>query len=271
MKIILSDLVKIKQIHDIEPSDLDFFISKNNNYQILTPRFDLELELESPIPLDLDSKFVLVNPMVHQANINSLSTNITYAEETLRESFFTNINQKRINKAKMLLKELSKDKDVYYRIMHHSYKMYWLKEYSIQLLNEIISLCDQKEFKAQNNYELIEKLLSMGFSQILLNIVISILNTNFTSRRNKVDLWANDAIVLAGTFSILKEYLLFIIQFSQDLLNNVNILQTDRNTLLPHEAGFMDIWLPIRPLRNGNKEIVTKCITLISNQKKIKR
>lgn len=262
MKLILTDLFKVKKILDIDEKDLAEIITNNPTYQILSPKFDHNPELESLIPLELDSYFYIINKMEQLPENKNFSIHTHYNEDQLRENFFSNLNKKRINKAKKMLKDLSKDKDVYYRIFHHSYKMYYSKDYSIKIMEEIISLCDQKEFHAKNNEDLIFKMQSMGFSQILVSMMINLLNTNFTRSRNKVDLWAMDATTLFGTLSILTELLSFTISFSDDLIKSKSIFESDRSVLTAYEAGFMDAWRPVRILRNGNPDIIKKCLEL---------
>lgn len=274
-KLIIADLFRVKEIKEIEQDDIPSFLDTLTDVQVFRERSETTPAVGDLIKTDFQSELTLILPITNIPQCKYLFKDLEKNNEenvkNLRTNYFYKLNSEELINAKKVLKTLREDKDIFYRIVHHSYKMYWARNYSLSLLEQIITICDHAEFKITTNEELVKKLISMEFSPIIVQSVLNLLNTNFIMYKNRTDLWALDSAILFGSFSILLEMLDFLIQFSEDLLSGASIFFTENKFLKTHEAGAMDFWYPIRALRSGSPELISGSLALIPKQEEAKK
>jgi hypothetical protein len=160
----------------------------------------------------------------------------------LLENYFKNLSLEKINKISEVVESqnLQQDPEVFYRCLYHSFKMYRLRESSIVLVRSLLELVGV-EPKA-NYYEMLDQLSDNKFSQILIRLVKSSIESPWHQERNDLDCWVEDSQKLFSANIILYQSVKFILEFSKELLNKEGIFYSTRGVLSWNQAGAMEVW-----------------------------
>lgn len=164
--------------------------------------------------------------------------------------WFKRLNQEKINQVKTRSEKIFNNMDTYYRVYHHSFKMYWMRDYSFQLfhlLNYLVGQDFNPNFDEANFDDLMEK--TNLYSFVLQKTMKKMEEIPFTMEQNEPDLWYQDSAHLLGSMLLLKKTLEAFIQFSQDFLDKKGLFYRESKTLHDYEALVIDCYKPIHDLR----------------------
>lgn len=184
-------------------------------------------------------------------------------EFDLVKKYFNNLNQEKINNCKSILDSMKKDDEVFYRIFYNSFKMYRLRNNCFILAQALKHLCendylefDEKKYKNTLNLKWFDQTLKLSLEEVL--------KSQFTLHQNEPTEWAKDARDMVGTYQMLIQALDYVIRFSEDILNKRGFIFENKGFIDWHEAGAMEVYLPIRNFRGLNNEAMKKYLKIES-------
>ncbi len=160
---------------------------------------------------------------------------------------YKNINT---NSSSELLKTLREDKEVYYRVFYNSLKMYRMRSYILSLTNELIKLSGHTP--SESIPDLLTQFKTLNFDNVLVRSLEKSIGRGFFTGCNNPKVWAEEALVLTGTFNLFLEATEFLrafilrLQKSESFIHHQSFLEWD-------EAGAMETWTPLGALRSSDK------------------
>jgi hypothetical protein len=89
----------------------------------------------------------------------------------------------------------------------------------------------------------------LDFSPVLIGLIKSCLSVIWYMDRNDESAWIQDAQKLFSANFLAYHGLLFLIEFSEDILNKKGILFDDARILSSMQAAAMEIWNPLIGIR----------------------
>ena len=191
-------------------------------------------------------------------------------DERITLEFFRSIDFSKVTtEPKMLSLDERWLLDTTYRIYHHSFKMYYFRDYAFEALKEMFSILGEKDFS--NMESLLEK---WNLDPLLKKAYKTIKDLKFDLSKNDQDIWYAESISLTGcffhigmvTYATQKFIYELKMNFSKSILSGSGILES-------HEALFLESWDSLGSTiryRNTNtivsqaKEIVLQKIQVLS-------
>lgn len=143
------------------------------------------------------------------------------------------------------------DDELYYRCLYHSFKMYYVRDSSIELAKLLLRLIGVNP--KENYYEIVDQLKDNQFSDILIKMLERSIASSWSRDRNHVDRWVEDAQVLFSINILLYKSAKFLLDFSYDIVNKKGILFDETRSLSWMQAGSMEVWEPLAGIRYGNE------------------
>lgn len=184
-------------------------------------------------------------------------------EFSLVKKYFNNLTQEKIDNCKAILESSKKDDEVFYRIFYNSFKMYRLRNQCFILTQALKHLCendylefDEKKYKNTLNLKWFDQTLKLSLEEVL--------KSQFTLHQNESTEWAKDARNMVGTYQMLVQALDYVIRFSEDVLNKKGFIFENKGFIDWHEAGTMEIYLPLRNFRGMSNEAMKKYLKIES-------
>lgn len=180
--------------------------------------------------------------------------------------WFSTLTKEKVDSVKSITKKVVGNKDLYYRAYHHSFKMYWMRDASMELyqaLNYLIGQEDKLEIKEAS--ELMK--YNFLYSFVLQKNMERVKDIEFVTYCNEQNLWTQDAINLMGSMMLLQQTIESFVKFSEDFLNKEGLLFREDRTLRDYEALVIDCYNPLSNLR-GLREDANKIEELIKSYAK---
>lgn len=260
MKIIISNkfkilrIIKCKSRKDLNKK-INFFINKNNKniiWQSLSK--DCPYKVGDLTPFSNDENLFLVKRFGKIKKNKRIKNSSMFLDKTelnlkLIKKYITSLNKKKIEDVSKLVSNLEKDEEVFYRVFYNSFKMYRLRSYCFILAQALKHLLeddylefDEKKYLNTLNLNNFDKTLSKSLDKVF--------ETQFTMSCNHLDVWAEDARNLTGTYLMFLKAVKNVLSFSNDIINKKGLLYNKKSNILNwHEAASMEIYLPLRELR----------------------
>lgn len=180
----------------------------------------------------------------------------------LVKTYVDSLTKEKISTVQDLLNQMKSDDEVFYRVFYNSFKMYRLREKCFQLAQALKYLCENSHFDFdQNNYQ--QTLDLKNFDKSLQLSLQKVLESPFTLNQNQPEEWAIDARNLVGTYQMFFEATDYMVRFSKDLLQKDGfIFEKDGFGISWHEAGAMEVFLPLKQFRGSNHDKLKSYLNL---------
>lgn len=151
--------------------------------------------------------------------------------------------------SKELVKRLREDREVFYRVFYNSLKMYRMRSYIFSLAQELIRLSGHEA--KEKVPELLAQFKALNFDNVLVRSLEKTAGLGFCLPCNNPKVWAEEAVVMTGTFQLFLEAADFLRSFIKRLQEQKSFIH-HQGFLDWDEAGAMETWTPLGALRNRN-------------------
>jgi hypothetical protein len=169
--------------------------------------------------------------------------------QTLFLTYLDSLNPTTLEKAKLILKKSKEDKEIFYRAIYQSFKMYRTNEITLTIAKSLLNLIGVNTQENENPFSVLTKFEESHFNQYLVALLRDSLNTRFSPWRNEPELWKTDMQKLYSAFTIFLEMFESFIQISDDILKIQGMFFTDNSCLNWAEASAMTAWNPLNRFR----------------------
>lgn len=173
--------------------------------------------------------------------------------------FFEKLDCSKIDEARKKVNELLADdrfpyiRESVYRIFHHSFKMYHLREYGFQILAELFRplgfTCPELDWEGKWIDSVLAEYRTWGLSNEMNRAVEDLYKTVFTLDRNDPDKWYEDLRQLSASFFLIQHVTIGTLN-AMDLVKNKTFLVFEKpRSLHWDEALLMDAWDSLSSVR----------------------
>lgn len=158
--------------------------------------------------------------------------------------------------------------ETYYRCFYQSFKMYYARDYVIDIAKDLISLVEQKKFEHKTNSieELVGNFKKNKFDMVLEKSLDEVLNTVFAMTQNDATAWYQDSKTLFSSLTLFQEAINFMLRFSKEIIDEKSMISSNEKGFLKwHEAGAMCVWEGFSLIRGADSvkmEEIKRMITI---------
>jgi hypothetical protein len=209
--------------------------------------------------LDYTSRLILIrNSKTKEVDFSSLPFKKQDDSKLLNLliNYSRNLSKEKIETLKSRLNGLNliNDNEVFYRCIYHSFKMYRLRESSVELAKILLETVGVTP--NNNNYQMIDQLVDSEFSDILIFLLESSINSGWSRDRNFLPNWVEDAQKIFSANVILFKSAQFLLEFSEELLEKKGVFFDETRILTWTQAGAMETWDVLGGVRTNQKYIL---------------
>jgi hypothetical protein len=164
------------------------------------------------------------------------------ADVALTEEFFRSIRPDRIAPALVEIERLqSKRRDLAYRVLHSSHKMYHIRDVAFLALEAMFGVLGAE---AEDDRALLEQLRRWGVDDAVVRFVAELGQTAFSQDRNGPGSWHEDARVLMAGFAMAVEVAAASAEAVRRIIAREGFLW-HAGPLDPTDALFLEAWVPL--------------------------
>jgi hypothetical protein len=167
---------------------------------------------------------------------------VSDADVALTEEFLRSIRPDRIGPAIVEIDRLgSKRRDLVYRVLHTSWKMYHLRDVAFQTLEEMFSVLGAE---AVDDAALLDQLRRWGFDQTVVRFASELAQVELRQEVTSPELWHGNARALLAGFTMLVEIAEASVEAVRRVLARGGFLWRD-GPFDSTDALFLEAWIPL--------------------------
>lgn len=154
------------------------------------------------------------------------------------------------------------DNDRNYRVLHHSFKIYYCRDKIFSRMKELLSLLNidlsTLDGSMNDNHKLIQICKDNYINEIIVNLLTDTYQRTFCNVRNEPNAWAEDSSRLIGSLKIVTDSLMSVIKVIEEINAEDGLLFKKINHITWDMGTFIHLWNPLYVIRSGYINLLDK-------------